>query len=267
MFITLHKQNLANKTLYLKYKKYRNLLTRLQDKAKINYYRHSFNVNKNDSINTWKLINEIIKQKHTSKFPSNIRHFNTSISYQKSICDILNNHFVNVGPNLANSIPSYANSSFDYLCNKISYSIFLDDTDLEEISKIISPLNIKKAVGHDDISSKILHILKSFITPVLSNIINKSMQFDIFLDKLKIAKIIPLHKGEKIDEINNYRPISILSSPSKIFEKVMTKRFIDFLQKHSFISDYQYGFREGTSTTLALADIVINFKMLLIIMK
>ena len=51
MFITLCKQNFADKTLHLKYIKYRNLLTHLQDKAKINYYRHSFNVNKNDSTN------------------------------------------------------------------------------------------------------------------------------------------------------------------------------------------------------------------------
>ena len=139
-----------------------------------------------------------------------------------------------MGPNLTNSIPSYANSSSDYLCNRISKSIFLDDTDPEEIS-IISSLNIKKAVGPDGISSKILHILKSVISPVLSNIINKSMQLGIFPDKLKIAKIIPFHKGGKIDEINNYRPISILSSLSKIFEKVINKRFIDFLKKHNVI--------------------------------
>ena len=114
MFITLCKQNFADKTLHLKYKKYRNLLTRLQDKEGKNKLLQVYsilNVNKNDSTNTWKLINEIINQKNTSKFPSNIRHYNTSISCQESICDILNNHFVNMGPNLANSIPSYANSS------------------------------------------------------------------------------------------------------------------------------------------------------------
>ena len=120
MFDTLCKQNFANKTLYLKYKKYKNLLTRLQDKAKINYYRHSFNVNKNDLTDAWKLINEIINQKDPSKFSCNIRHFDTSISCEKSICDILNNHIVNVGPNLANSIPSYANSCSDYFCNRIN---------------------------------------------------------------------------------------------------------------------------------------------------
>ena len=86
------------------------------------------------------------------------------------------------------------------------------------------------------------------------------MQLGIFPDKLKIAKIIPLHKGGKIDEINNYRPISILSSLSKIFEKVINKRFIDFLKKHNVISDYQFGFREGMSTTLALADICDQFQ-------
>ena len=139
-----------------------------------------------------------------------------------------------MGPNLANSIPSYANSFSDYLCNRISNSIFLDNIDPEEISKIISSLNIKKAVGPNGISSKILHILKSVIIAVLSNIINKSMQLGIFPDKLKIAKIIPLHKGGEIDEINNYRPISILSSLSKIFEKVINKRFIDFLKKQCY---------------------------------
>ena len=55
-------------------------------------------------------------------------------------------------------IPSYANSSSDYLCNRISNSIFLDDTDPEEIFKIISSLNIKKAVGPNEISSKIYKI-------------------------------------------------------------------------------------------------------------
>ena len=86
------------------------------------------------------------------------------------------------------------------------------------------------------------------------------MQLDIFPDKLKTAKIIPLHKGGKIDKINNYRPISILSNLSKIFEKVINMRFIDFLKKHNVISDYQFGFRERMSATLALADICDRFQ-------
>ena len=94
---------------------------------------------------------------------------------------------------------------------------------------------------------------------MLSNINNKSMQLGIFPDKLKIAKIIPLHKGGKTDKVNNYQPISILSSLSKICEKAINKRFIDFLKKHNSISDYQFGFQERMSTTLVLADVCDQF--------
>ena len=86
------------------------------------------------------------------------------------------------------------------------------------------------------------------------------MQLGIFPDKLRIAKIILLHKGGKTDEVNNYRLISILSSLSKIFEKVINKRFIDILKKHNAISDYEFGFRKGMSTTIALADIFDQFQ-------
>ena len=75
-------------------------------------------------------------------------------------------------------------------------------------------------MGYDGISSKILQTLGYVISPILSNIFNKSMQLGIFPDKLKIAKVIPIHKGGKTDVINNYRPISILSSLSKIYEKI-----------------------------------------------
>ena len=47
------------------------------------------------------------------------------------------------------------------------------------------------------------------------------MQLGVFPDKLKIAKVIPIDKGGKTDVINNYRPISILSSLSKIYEKIL----------------------------------------------
>ena len=51
-----------------------------------------------------------------------------------------------------------------------------------------------------------------------------------------------------------------MSNLSKIFEKVINKKFIDFLKKHNVISDYQFGFQEGMSTTLALADICDQFQ-------
>ena len=137
---------------------------------------------------------------------------------------------------------------------KLVTKIFWDDTDPEKINKIISTFNIKKAVEHNGISSKIFYILKSVISPVLSNIFNESMQLGIFPNKLKIAEIILNHKVGKTNKVNNYRPIIIFSSLPKIFEKVINKRFIHFLKKHNAISDYQFGCRKKMSTTVALAQ-------------
>ena len=261
MFSALCKVKFQNKALQQKYKCYRNLLNRVQYKAKICYYRQLFDSSKNNSAHTWRLINEIINHKNTEpKLPNSVTYHNTSITNLDDICNILNNYFVNIGTTLANSIPDYTNLTSTFLCNRSSNSIFLKDTDPEEILQIISSLNPKKAVGYDGISSKILQTLGYVISPILSNIFNKSMQLGIFPDKLKIAKVIPLHKGGKTDVINNYRPISILSSLSKIYEKIINNRLNNFLNKYNIISDYQFGFREGMSTTLALTDIYDQFQ-------
>ena len=177
----------------------------VQYKAKICYYRKLFDSSKNNSAHTWRLINEIIHHKNTEpKLCNNVIYHNASITNLDDICNILNNYFVNFGATLANSIPDYTNLTSTFLCNRSSKSIFLKDTDPEEILQIISSLNPKKAVGYDGISSKILQTLGYVISPMLSNIFNKLMQLGIFPDKLKIAKVIPLHKGGKTDVINNY---------------------------------------------------------------
>ena len=53
---------------------------------------------------------------------------------------------------------------------------------------------------------------------------------ECFPDKLKIAKVIPIHKKEDIDKFENYRPISLLPAISKIFEKIVYKKFLTTLK-------------------------------------
>ena len=93
----------------------------------------------------------------------------------------------------------------------------------------------------------------------MSDIFNHALQHGKFPDSFKVAKIIPLHKGGKSNVVNNYRPISILSTLSKLFEKVINKRLVDFFEKYNVINDFQFGFREGYSTTLALTEICDHF--------
>ena len=96
--------------------------------------------------------------------------------------------------------------------------------------------------------------LKFIISPILTSIINKSLQQGKFPTLFKLARVIPLHKGGSKSEINNYRPISILPLLSKIFERIVYNQLYSFLEKYKILSPNQYGFRKNRSTIQAVID-------------
>lgn len=86
--------------------------------------------------------------------------------------------------------------------------------------------------------------------------INSSLTSGIFPSKLKTSIVKPLHKkGRKMD-INNYRPITLIPVISKVYEKIMHKRLIGFLNKYTIINNEQNGFQKGKSTTTATFSLV-----------
>jgi len=70
----------------------------------------------------------------------------------------------------------------------------------------------------------------------------------VFPDRLKYAIIKPLHKNDDRCEVSNYRPVSLLTSFSKIFETVMQRRILKHLTNYNTLSTEQYGFRLGLRT-------------------
>ncbi len=81
-----------------------------------------------------------------------------------------------------------------------------------------------------------------FICHNLVHLLNLSLSQGIFADELKVANIIPLFKSDDPMLFNNYRPVSLLSIFSKIFEKVMYKRLVEFLEQQNILYDKQFGF-------------------------
>ena len=85
---------------------------------------------------------------------------------------------------------------------------------------------------------------------------NVSSNKGTFPDFLKVANVIPIHKkGEKLDP-NNYRPISLLSNVSKLYEKAMCIQSTNFLTKNKVLFSYQFGFRNNHSTN----DVLISLR-------
>ena len=110
-------------------------------------------------------------------------------------------------------------------------------------------------MGPDNISQKILKTtIWNILTP-LTNIINATLSTGIFPDKLKLAKVVPIYKNGTKDNPSNYRPISILSCLSKIFERILYGRLYKFLHKNSFFTNSQYGFLKNRSTEDAILEL------------
>ena len=146
----------------------------------------------------------------------------------------------------------------DFLISRVTSTIFPESASIHKIFNIINELNINKAADYDNISCYFIKLFSSVFTPELSTLVNLAMTLGIFPEKLKLFKVIPLFKkGDKLD-VNNYRPISILSCFTKIFEKVIFNRLSNFFNKHSVLVSNQYGFRVGCSTCDTLLDIVTS---------
>ena len=236
------------------YKKFRNRIVNENRKSKIQYYDSYFQQNKANMKNLWTGIKEIINTKSKSSL-QNISQLivgGKTYSDPQQMANIFNNFFVDVPNQVCSEIPRTKKSPLDYLKQRTTDSIFLQPIIYTEIEDIISSLQNGKSTGPFSIPIKVLKLLNPYISKQLAYIFNQSICSGIFPDRLKYAKVIPIHKKGPPTNPSNYRPISLLSVFSKILEKLMYKRLYAYLEKLNFFYPLQFGFREKHSTGHAL---------------
>lgn len=243
------KKNPMNNKLKDRLKKYKCCLNALLRKSKSAYYKEYFESNKCDSKGSWKMINSVLNRKNkSSSFVEKLNIINKDkkkevITDSKEICDCFNSYLVNVGKH--EGIHQYENS-LPYL----KKSIFMKPTDNTEISSIIKSLKNSCAVGPDKISVKILKGADALI-PAVTHLVNVMLSTGTFPDKLKEARVVVLHKKGSKSDMSCYRPISVLNTMSKIFEKILHNRISNFFERNNILSNVQNGFRKFRSTDTA----------------
>ena len=90
----------------------------------------------------------------------------------------------------------------------------------------------------------------------LSIIFNRCIREGHFPNALKKAKIIPLHKGDSVLSVSNYRPISLLPIFSKILERLVYNQLIDYIEENKILDDLQFGFQKNKLTEHAISSII-----------
>ena len=254
----LNKRTLESKVVYIKY---RNKLTTVIRNSEKLYHANSFEAAKGNARETWKLISKILCD--TCGFGSKpkiteIVHNNQTITAPADIANKFNDFFANIGCDLAKKIPDVSSKSsiLDTMPAPNCNSIFLLPCTPTEIIDIANKLANSNSTGLDGFKAKIVKNIISLVATPLSDIFNISFQNGIFPEILKNAKVTPIHKTDDKHLINNYRPISVLPFFSKILEKLMYTRVMQFVDKHKILSDNQYGFREKHSTYMALINMI-----------
>ena len=147
-----------------------------------------------------------------------------------------------------------------FLKNRNEIDLIIAHISEQEVLDIINALPIKKGTGPASIPMKLLNIVADIIVIPLCRIINASFKTGIFPDVIKVAKVIGLHKGGSTEELNNFRPISLLSIFDKIMEKIMHKKLYNFLEEHKILYEKQFGFRKKNSTAHSLIEITEKIK-------
>ena len=161
--------------------------------------------------------------------------------------------FVSIGPQLARGLAGDTNPLL--YVKHINNSMVMLDVTTMEVENVINSLK-NASPGPDEFPAFVgKECLDSIIEP-LTHLINISFRSGVFPSELKLAKVVPVFKSGDSSSVNNYRPISVLSFFSKVFERVVYNRVLDFLCKNNVLYDYQFGFRQKHSAQHALITLI-----------
>lgn len=238
------------------YKYTRNKVSSMIDEAKNEVYKNKIEEGKDDPRSIWKIFRQFgTSNKTNEKDDINIIADDNIISNDQDIANIFNEFFVNIAANLREPLK---HSDFaelkHHIGSKLNRDICFDIplTSCSFVCKYLSTLDVSKATGLDCIGPRLLTKAPQILAPGLTFIINKSLTTGKFPSLWKQAKVNPIFKAGSKQDVNNYRPISILPTLSKIIEKWVNKNLMKYLNQHDLLHQRQSGFRSCHSTETAL---------------
>ena len=236
------------------YKNYRNKLTDELRKAKANYYENEFKKNSTNLKKTWAIINDVLKPKKSHNATTLIDEQGNK-SQDQNVPTKFVDYFTSIAENLTNQLQNSNSNPADYLTNRNPNTFAYSPTTAKNVSDVINDLK-DNGVGVYRISNSVLKYVSNELSPTLALIIDICINQGYFPSELKKGCITPIFKSGSKNIVNNYRPVCSLSPLSKIIEKVVYHKMINFIDKYDILTKDQYGFRKNMGTDTALANYI-----------
>lgn len=245
----IKKKRLYDKNFSNFYNRFCNNLKIEINEAKNSYYSTRIRSCQGDSALQWKIINEMTGTCKDKSIDRVELENGDIVTEPDIVAETINTYFMSVQDCDNSIIPA------TFRLNNRLTSFFILPTSAAEVSEVIKGLKNKKSSGFDNITTSVIKHVSEIISPILAHIANLCFSSGVFPEKLKVSIVIPIFKKLSSLKLDNLRPISLLSVFSKIFEKLMKTRLINYLNRIQFFSDRQFGFRKGKSTEDALVNV------------
>ena len=217
--------------------------------AKANYYKERLTSDFKNPKQFWKQIKSITNTSDKHQI-NQIRSDNTILNDPLAIAQAFTHHFSQAGSILTNdsyiisgslSDKPYCHGSFTF--RKISPV---------EVQTALNELKVDGGAGLDGVENRFIKLAAHVIMYPLADLFNLSLSTSELPSIFKCARITPLHKGGDVLDLDKYRPISIICSIAKAFEKIIYNQLSYFITTNNILSEFQSGFRPNHSTTTAL---------------
>ena len=250
--LKLHKVALTDNVPFnwQQYRTYRNIFNKTVKLSKKLHYQTNIERNSKNPKKTWDILRELTSGRKEQTPINKLKVGNKTLTDPTSISNEFNSFFTSVGRGIANGVEPTSKEPADYIPTPPNSPppLRLDNISQHQVVDVITAMDPKSSTDANGISLKILKHIKYQISEPLSHLFTLSITTGVFPTKLKTSKTIPIFKAGDHTCCDNYRPISLLSSISKILEKIVATYLVNHLELNNLLYENQYGFLRGRST-------------------
>ena len=240
------------------YRQLRNKVNRNLRNEKAQWRKNKLKSIGGDSSLVWKNLKDWFGWKKQGP-PTQLCNNGNMYSKPSDLTKIMNEHFIKKIQTHVSVLDASQNDPIDPVRKMMELktcNMELSPVHPDQIDRIIAKMKNSSSCGLDTIDMKIIKLAKPQLLPVITHIVNLSISTQTFPESWKTAKIIPLHKKKSELSPENYCPVSLLSSVSKIAERAIFEQLVNYFEKNDLIHPSHHGFRSGHNTTTALIEMM-----------
>lgn len=268
---------------FLNMKKVKNKCNSISRKVKKKFFQESTKEGVNSNKKFWDLVKPFLTNKgNVSNDFISIKKGETFVENEKELVEMFNNHYINIVENISGKPPddSFKNLNDAEAVKEIilkfenhpsilkikenftpSEKFEIPKAEVSDINSLLKKINTKKATGPDTLPPKLLRMSANVVDSHFCNVVNKDLSIFSYADDAKVASVNPQYKKKSRNEIENYRPVSILNAFSKIYERYIHNQLVPFVDK--FLSKFISAYRAIYSTNHVLIKMIEDWKLAL----